>query len=199
MSFSRWCIARANQHHQQTGATSGISTTVTTNSTAQTKEITTTVQLPTQQIQHLVPTFTLPNQPVSPLTTGQSSDQGSANTQQVTSPQESQSVYTKQQLYEYALQVINQDRASRGLPPVNLDNNQAAQAQADDMLRSHQLSHWMSRVKSHTCHIQDSEDLEMLYKMQRHKGMRIFHNVVIQMLSASESTQNKPLSRQSMA
>lgn len=55
-----------------------------------------------------------------------------------------QPVYTKQELYSYTLQLINQDRAKNGLPPVNLDNNQAAQAQADDMLKQQQLSHWMS-------------------------------------------------------
>ena len=73
------------------------------------------------------------------------SGQTTQSTQQVTQDQPvSQPIYSKQELYQYALQLINEDRTKNGLPPVNLDNNQAAQAQADDMLKLHQLAHWMS-------------------------------------------------------
>ncbi len=48
------------------------------------------------------------------------------------------------QLYAYALELINDDRAKYGLNPVSLSNNQAAQVQADDMLKTNILSHYMS-------------------------------------------------------
>ncbi|GEM_PF-850733 len=47
------------------------------------------------------------------------------------------------QLKEYALQKINQDRAKFGLPPVKLSSNMAAQAHADDLLKSrYYATHW---------------------------------------------------------
>jgi uncharacterized protein YkwD len=79
------------------------------------------------------------------VSSNDASAQTTQTTQQVTQNQPaSQSIYSQQELYEYALQLINEDRAKNGLSPVNLGNNQAAQAQADDMLKFHQLSHWMS-------------------------------------------------------
>ncbi len=48
------------------------------------------------------------------------------------------------ELRNYALQLINNDRAANGLPPVTLSDNQAAQAQAEDMLKTQTLSHYMS-------------------------------------------------------
>ena len=47
-------------------------------------------------------------------------------------------------LKNYALQLINQDRAQNGLSPVKLSNNQAAQIHAEDMLKTRTLSHYMS-------------------------------------------------------
>src|SRR5579885_959248 len=49
---------------------------------------------------------------------------------------------TLDQLVQHALLKINQDRAKYGLPPVNLSPNRAAQAHAEDMLSSRQISHW---------------------------------------------------------
>ncbi|WP_101477121.1 CAP domain-containing protein [Candidatus Nitrosotalea bavarica] len=51
---------------------------------------------------------------------------------------------TLAELRNYALQLINNDRTSHGLLPVALSNNQAAQAQAEDMLNMQTLSHYMS-------------------------------------------------------
>lgn len=48
------------------------------------------------------------------------------------------------QLVNYALQLINQDRQQNGLSPVSLSYNGAAQAQAEDILSTGQLSHWMT-------------------------------------------------------
>lgn len=47
-------------------------------------------------------------------------------------------------LQNYALQLINDDRAMNDLPPVKLSTNKAAQVQADDILKNRVLSHWMS-------------------------------------------------------
>jgi len=52
--------------------------------------------------------------------------------------------YSGTQLQQYALQLINQDRAKSGLAPVVLSSNQAAQAQAQDILGTRQISHWMT-------------------------------------------------------
>ncbi|MGB9003038.1 MAG: CAP domain-containing protein [Nitrosotalea sp.] len=49
-----------------------------------------------------------------------------------------------EQLYAYALELINDDRANYGLNPVSLSNNQAAQVHADDMLKMGTLSHYLS-------------------------------------------------------
>jgi uncharacterized protein YkwD len=47
-------------------------------------------------------------------------------------------------LYQHALDVINKDRRANNLPPVQLDNNQAAQIHAEDNLKQRTLSHYMS-------------------------------------------------------
>ncbi len=49
-----------------------------------------------------------------------------------------------EQLYVYALELINDDRVNYGLGPVSLSNNQAAQVHADDMLKMGTLSHYLS-------------------------------------------------------
>lgn len=49
---------------------------------------------------------------------------------------------TKEELYEYALQVVNQDRKAHGLNPVELSNISSAQSRADDMLSAEYFSHW---------------------------------------------------------
>jgi uncharacterized protein YkwD len=52
--------------------------------------------------------------------------------------------YSGTQLQNYALQLINQDRAQAGLGSVVLSPNQAAQAQAENVLGTRQISHWMT-------------------------------------------------------
>lgn len=52
--------------------------------------------------------------------------------------------YSGTQLQQDALQLINQDRAKFGLSPVVLSSNEAAQAQANDILGTRQISHWMT-------------------------------------------------------
>ncbi|MEX0656418.1 MAG: CAP domain-containing protein [Nitrosopumilaceae archaeon] len=52
---------------------------------------------------------------------------------------------SKEELYSYALQLVNKDRADYGLNPVKLGNNPAAQFHADDMLRVDYFSHWNSK------------------------------------------------------
>lgn len=49
---------------------------------------------------------------------------------------------TKEELYQYALQVINQDRINHGVSPVALSNVSSAQNHADDMLNAGYFSHW---------------------------------------------------------
>ena len=49
---------------------------------------------------------------------------------------------TKEELYQYALQVVNQDRKAHGLNPVTLSNISSAQSRADDMLNAEYFSHW---------------------------------------------------------
>ena len=45
-------------------------------------------------------------------------------------------------LKQHALMKINEDRAKFGLPAVKLGENNAAQAHADDLLKTEKLSHW---------------------------------------------------------
>jgi uncharacterized protein YkwD len=49
-----------------------------------------------------------------------------------------------EELRLYALALINSDRADAGLPLVELSDNKAAQVQAEDILETGVLSHWMS-------------------------------------------------------
>jgi uncharacterized protein YkwD len=51
---------------------------------------------------------------------------------------------TLDQLRKYALEKINEDRKKYDLPPVELSDNQAAQIHAEDVLKTKQISHWMT-------------------------------------------------------
>jgi cysteine-rich secretory family protein len=48
------------------------------------------------------------------------------------------------ELREFALEKINEDRKKYDLPPVMLSDNQAAQIHAEDVLKTKQISHWMT-------------------------------------------------------
>lgn len=48
------------------------------------------------------------------------------------------------ELVSRALDLINEDRAKFGMPPVMLSQNQAAQAHAEDVFNTKQISHWMT-------------------------------------------------------
>lgn len=50
----------------------------------------------------------------------------------------------REELVQHALDLINEDRADFGLPPVELSANQAAQAHAQDVFNTKQISHWMT-------------------------------------------------------
>jgi uncharacterized protein YkwD len=50
----------------------------------------------------------------------------------------------RDELVQHALDKINKDRADFGLPPVELSSNQAAQAHAEDVFQTKQISHWMT-------------------------------------------------------
>ena len=52
---------------------------------------------------------------------------------------------TREQLVQHALDMINRDRIKFGLLPVKLSPNQAAQAQAEDVFRTKQISHWNTK------------------------------------------------------
>jgi uncharacterized protein YkwD len=49
---------------------------------------------------------------------------------------------TQEELYQYALKVINEDRKSHGVAPVALSDISSAQNHADDMLGAKYFSHW---------------------------------------------------------
>jgi uncharacterized protein YkwD len=49
---------------------------------------------------------------------------------------------TTEELYQYALRIINEDRKSHGVAPVMLSNTLSAQNHADDMLETKYFSHW---------------------------------------------------------
>lgn len=51
---------------------------------------------------------------------------------------------TLQELREYALKKINEDRAQFKLSPVELSDNEAAQVHAEDVLETREISHWMT-------------------------------------------------------
>lgn len=51
-------------------------------------------------------------------------------------------VIEREQLVQYALQLINKDRKENSLPAVALGNNTAAQEHAEDMLKNNYFSHW---------------------------------------------------------
>src|SRR5437660_5421955 len=57
---------------------------------------------------------------------------------------------TQQELYQYALKIINEDRKNHGVAPVTLSNTPSAQNHADDMLNAKYFSHWNTKgVKSY--------------------------------------------------
>ena len=58
--------------------------------------------------------------------------------------QSNQSTENIDDLRNYALQLINDDRTAKGLSPVKLSNNQAAQIHAEDMFKAQFLSHYMT-------------------------------------------------------
>jgi uncharacterized protein YkwD len=51
---------------------------------------------------------------------------------------------TKEELYQYALGIINKDRTDHGVSPITLSNMSSAQSHADDMLNAGYFSHWNS-------------------------------------------------------
>jgi Cysteine-rich secretory protein family len=51
---------------------------------------------------------------------------------------------TKEELYKYALGIVNQDRINHGLNPVELSHISSAQNHADEMLNAGYFSHWNS-------------------------------------------------------
>lgn len=53
-----------------------------------------------------------------------------------------QFAYTQEELIQYALELINKDRADYGLSPVTLGNNTAAQKHAEERLANGYISHW---------------------------------------------------------
>ena len=52
--------------------------------------------------------------------------------------------YSQDELLQYALQKINEDRKLAGLEPVSQSNNNAAQIHAEDVLKTRTISHWMT-------------------------------------------------------
>lgn len=48
------------------------------------------------------------------------------------------------ELYSHTLNLVNADRAEKGLAPVQLSQNKAAQAHAEDVLKTRTISHWMT-------------------------------------------------------
>jgi len=50
----------------------------------------------------------------------------------------------REELVQHALDAINKDRADFGLPPVELSSNEAAQAHAEDVFNTKQISHWLT-------------------------------------------------------
>jgi len=49
---------------------------------------------------------------------------------------------SREQLVQYTLELINEDRATAGAAPLTLGDNPAAQNHAEDMLANYYLSHW---------------------------------------------------------
>jgi uncharacterized protein YkwD len=50
-----------------------------------------------------------------------------------------------EEIVQHALELINKDRTDLGLLPVELSSNQAAQAHAEDIFRTKQISHWNTK------------------------------------------------------
>jgi Cysteine-rich secretory protein family len=51
----------------------------------------------------------------------------------------------REELIQHVLDMINRDRIKFGLLPVKLSTNQAAQAQAEDVFKTKQISHWNTK------------------------------------------------------
>jgi hypothetical protein len=66
------------------------------------------------------------------------------NVENATSRLTTISSYSIPSLKAYALNRINEDRKSFGLSPVVLSDNGAAQNQAEEVLKTRQISHWMT-------------------------------------------------------
>ena len=66
-----------------------------------------------------------------------------------------QTGYSKQELYQYALERVNEDRKKHGVLPVNLGTSTSAQNHADDQLQNSYFSHWNSKgVKPYVTYTQ---------------------------------------------
>jgi uncharacterized protein YkwD len=51
----------------------------------------------------------------------------------------------REELVQYVLDRVNKDRTDKGLLPVKLSSNEAAQMQAEDVFRTKQISHWTTK------------------------------------------------------
>lgn len=60
----------------------------------------------------------------------------------ITLPNLSPKTYSREELVNYALSVINSERQSNGLHNVTISNTHCAQQHADNMLKYHFMSHW---------------------------------------------------------
>jgi uncharacterized protein YkwD len=83
-----------------------------------------------------------------------------------------------EEIVQHALELINKDRAEFGLLPVELSSNEAAQAHAEDIFRTKQISHW--NIKG--------EKPYMIYTEYGGKGS-IQQNIAIAGFSAQEYEQ----------
>jgi uncharacterized protein YkwD len=83
-----------------------------------------------------------------------------------------------QELVQHALDMINKDRTDFGLLPVELSSNQAAQAHAEDIFRTKQISHWNTK----------GEKPYMSYTQYEGKGS-MQQNIAIAGFSAEEYKQ----------
>lgn len=59
-------------------------------------------------------------------------------------PKQEPKLVPEEELIQYALKLINKDRADFGLTPLKLSTNKAAQVHAQDVFENKQISHWMS-------------------------------------------------------
>ena len=83
-----------------------------------------------------------------------------------------------EEIVQHALEQINKDRAEFGLLPVELSSNEAAQAHAEDIFRTKQISHWNTK----------GEKPYMIYTEYGGKGS-MQQNIAIAGFSAQEYEQ----------